>query len=129
MSKIKLLALDLDGTLLTHDKQISTENKVAIKQAQAAGVHVVITTGRPLKAIEHILKELDLLVASEYSITFNGGLVQRNNGEILSKKTFSWEWDQPIMGMLFLSTVQMSTIMVLCIQSAFIRGQGSSLNR
>lgn len=68
MSKIKLLALDLDGTLLTHDKQISTENKVAIKQAQAAGVHVVITTGRPLKAIEHILKELDLLVASEYSI-------------------------------------------------------------
>ena len=57
MSKIKLLALDLDGTLLTHDKQISTENKVAIKQAQAAGVHVVITTGRPLKAIEHILSD------------------------------------------------------------------------
>ena len=91
MSKIKLLALDLDGTLLTHDKQISSENKVAIKQAQAVGVHVVITTGRPLKAIEHILTELDLLVASEYSITFNGGLVQRNNGEILSKKTFSYD--------------------------------------
>ena len=91
MSTIKLLALDLDGTLLTHDKQISAENKAAIKQAQAAGVHVVITTGRPLKAIEHILKELDLLVASEYSITFNGGLVQRNNGEILSKKTFSYD--------------------------------------
>jgi Cof subfamily protein (haloacid dehalogenase superfamily) len=30
-------------------------------------------------------------VASEYSITFNGGLVQRNNGEILSKKTFSYD--------------------------------------
>src|SRR5574341_53556 len=91
MTKINLLALDLDGTLLTHDKQISSENKVAIKQAQAVGVHVVITTGRPLKAIEHILTELDLLVASEYSITFNGGLVQRNNGEILSKKTFSYD--------------------------------------
>jgi Cof subfamily protein (haloacid dehalogenase superfamily) len=91
MTKIKLLALDLDGTLLSHDKTISDENKKAIKQAQAAGVHVVITTGRPLKAIEHILKELDLLVATEYSITFNGGLVQRNNGEILSKKTFSYD--------------------------------------
>ena len=30
MSTIKLLALDLDGTLLTHDKQISAENKAAI---------------------------------------------------------------------------------------------------
>src|SRR5574341_1113301 len=91
MTKINLLALDLDGTLLTHDKKISDENKAAIKAAQAQGVHVVITTGRPLKAIEHILSELDLLVASEYSITFNGGLVQRNNGEILSQKTFSYE--------------------------------------
>lgn len=91
MTKIKLLALDLDGTLLTHDKKISDENKRAIKAAQAKGVHVVITTGRPLKAIEHILRELDLLVATEYSITFNGGLVQRNNGEILSKKTFSYD--------------------------------------
>lgn len=91
MTKIKLLALDLDGTLLTHDKRVSDENKAAIKQAQAAGVHVVITTGRPLKAIEHILTELDLLVATEYSITFNGGLVQRNNGEILSKKAFSYD--------------------------------------
>ena len=88
MSKIKLLALDLDGTLLTHDKQISAENKAAIKQAQAMGVHVVITTGRPLKAIEHILKALDLLVASEYSITFNGGLVQRNNERFSRRKHF-----------------------------------------
>ncbi|MDR1606061.1 MAG: Cof-type HAD-IIB family hydrolase [Streptococcaceae bacterium] len=90
MTKIKLLALDLDGTLLSHDKTISEANQAALKAAQAAGVQVVITTGRPLKAIEHILKALDLLVASAYSITFNGGLVQRNNGEILSKKTFSY---------------------------------------
>lgn len=91
MSNIQLLALDLDGTLLTHDKKISAQNKAAIQAAQAAGIHVVITTGRPLKAIEHILEALDLLVASEYSITFNGGLVQRNNGEILSKNTFSYD--------------------------------------
>ncbi|GFH42030.1 haloacid dehalogenase [Lactococcus hodotermopsidis] len=90
MTKIKLLALDLDGTLLTSEKTISAENKAAIKLAQSAGVHVVITTGRPLKAIEHILTALDLLDDTQYSITFNGGLVQRNNGEILSKKTFSY---------------------------------------
>ncbi|GFH40334.1 Cof-type HAD-IIB family hydrolase [Lactococcus insecticola] len=91
MTKIKLLALDLDGTLLRDDKSISDENKLALKKAKRAGVKVVITTGRPLKAIEHILDELDLRDDADYSITFNGGLVQKNTGEILSKKSFTYE--------------------------------------
>lgn len=41
---------------------------------------MVITTGRPLKAIGNLLEELDLLDHDDYSITFNGGLVQRNTG-------------------------------------------------
>ena len=45
MSEIKLLALDLDGTLFTKDKQVTAENRVALKAAEAKGVHVVITTG------------------------------------------------------------------------------------
>ena len=51
MSEIKLLALDLDGTLFTKDKQVTDENRAALKAAEAEGVHVVITTGRPLPAI------------------------------------------------------------------------------
>ncbi len=47
MSEIKLLALDLDGTLFTKDKQVTAENRAALKAAEAKGVHVVITTGRP----------------------------------------------------------------------------------
>lgn len=85
MFNIKLLALDLDGTLFTTNKEVTTENRAALKQAEAKGVHVVITTGRPLAAIEHILEDLDLYDDKHYSVTFNGGLVQRNNGEILSK--------------------------------------------
>ena len=53
MSEIKLLALDLDGTLFTKDKQVTVENREALKAAEAKGVHVVITTGRPLPAIDH----------------------------------------------------------------------------
>ena len=47
MSEIKLLALDLDGTLFTKDKQVAAENRAALKAAEAKGVHVVITIGRP----------------------------------------------------------------------------------
>ena len=46
MSEIKLLALDLDGTLFTKDKQVTAENRAALKAAEAKGVHVVITTAQ-----------------------------------------------------------------------------------
>lgn len=92
MADIKLIALDLDGTLLTTDKKISEENLAALKAAQQQGVKVVLTTGRPLKAMEFFLHELGTDgQADEYTITFNGGLVQRNTGEILDKTVFAYD--------------------------------------
>lgn len=83
---IKLIAIDLDGTLLDSKKAISERNKQALLKAKAAGVKVVICTGRPLAAIEVYLEELQLRDAGDYSITFNGGLVQKNDtGEIIEK--------------------------------------------
>jgi Cof subfamily protein (haloacid dehalogenase superfamily) len=46
MPKIKLLAIDLDGTLLTSDKKISKDNIRAIQLAKQAGVRVVLASGR-----------------------------------------------------------------------------------
>lgn len=83
---IKLVAIDLDGTLLNSQKQISDEDKSTLKQAKQNGVKVVICTGRPLAAITGYLTELDLNDPGDYSITFNGGLVQKNDtGEIIEK--------------------------------------------
>lgn len=86
---IKLIALDLDGTLLTSDKRISEANKKALQAARDRGVYVVLTTGRPLQAIGTFLEELDLLGEGQYSITFNGGLVQENTGRVLDKIGFT----------------------------------------
>lgn len=90
MMSIKLIAMDLDGTLFTDQKEVTQRNQQALQKAREKGVHVVVTTGRPLKAIEYLLEELDLITKDSYSITFNGGLVQNNQGEILDKKEMSY---------------------------------------
>lgn len=82
----KLIALDMDGTLLNSKKTISKENKEAIKAAKAKGVKVVLATGRPLKGIEKYLKELDLVNDGDFAIAFNGALVQEvKTGNVLSE--------------------------------------------
>lgn len=91
MTKIRLVALDLDNTLLDDHKNISKANKEAIQKAIDLGVKVVITTGRPLRAIDHILKELGLNHSKGYSVTFNGGLIQRNDGYLLAQESLSYE--------------------------------------
>jgi len=49
----KLLAVDMDGTLLNSDRTISKGNKEAIKKAIEKGFRVVITSGRGLKGLDN----------------------------------------------------------------------------
>ena len=58
MADIKLIALDLDGTLLTTDKRLTDRTKETLKAARDRGIKVVLTTGRPLKARDFLLHEL-----------------------------------------------------------------------
>ena len=53
--KYKLIALDIDGTLLTTDKQLPQENIDAMRAAVEAGAHVMIATGRPYRAASWVL--------------------------------------------------------------------------
>jgi HAD superfamily hydrolase (TIGR01484 family) len=54
----KLIALDMDGTLLTTDKNVSVKTEAAIKAAREKGVKVVLASGRPLNGITRYLEEL-----------------------------------------------------------------------
>ena len=76
LMNIKLVAVDLDGTLLTDNREITSEVFEAVQDAKRAGVKVVITTGRPISGVQKILQELKLTDPGDYVITFNGGLVQ-----------------------------------------------------
>lgn len=69
---IRLVAIDLDGTLLSPDKTISPANKQALLDAEAAGVHVVICTGRPLSGVRPIFEEIGFKSIHSYSVINNG---------------------------------------------------------
>lgn len=72
----KLIALDMDGTLLNSDKVISAENKDAIARARAAGVKVVLASGRPLEGMQSKLDELNINGEDDFVLFYNGSMVQ-----------------------------------------------------
>ncbi|WP_453560996.1 HAD-IIB family hydrolase [Streptomyces sp. NPDC055103] len=66
---IKLIAIDMDGTLLNDEQLISDENRKAIREAEDKGVYVVISTGRTLMTCRELAESLKL---SSFLITANG---------------------------------------------------------
>ncbi|MDY6012535.1 sugar-phosphatase [Clostridium sp.] len=73
----KLIALDMDGTLLNDDKVVSERNKEALRKAKELGVYVVLASGRPIEGLLKFLEELDLLGEDDYVLSYNGCLVQK----------------------------------------------------
>lgn len=83
---IKLVTIDIDGTLLNEKRQITPEVNEAIQKAKAAGVYIVLCTGRPLPGVQAELSELELTTESDYVITYNGSLIQNvHTGEVIAR--------------------------------------------
>ena len=74
---IKLVAIDIDGTLLNSAGQLTTGVKAALQSAKKKGVRIVLCTGRPLPGVQEQLNELNLFQDNDYVITYNGALVQQ----------------------------------------------------
>jgi Cof subfamily protein (haloacid dehalogenase superfamily) len=83
----KLIAIDMDGTLLKEDKTLSKETCRVIKKAHSKGIKIVLSTGRPLRGIEQYLEKLNLVSDKDYAVTFNGAVVQNiKTKEIIAEK-------------------------------------------
>lgn len=82
--KIKMIGFDLDGTLLTSDKQLSERTRKVMEDAIAQGVVMVPATGRPLSGVP---KELLEFPGIRYVVTANGARVL----DIVDKKTMTEE--------------------------------------
>ena len=89
---IKLIAIDMDGTLLLPDHTISPAVKAAIAAARERGVNVVLTTGRPYAGVHSYLKELHMEQPGDYCITYNGALVQKaGDGSTVAQTALSYD--------------------------------------
>ena len=71
---VKLIALDMDGTLLNEHGLLAEESKEALMQAMEQGVHVVIATGRVFSALP---QDVVTVPGIEYAITSNGANIIR----------------------------------------------------
>lgn len=93
MREIKLLALDLDGTLTNSRKEVSEKNKEYIWRAQSKGVSIILASGRPVIGIKKVADELNLWNRGGYILAYNGGqIIDCTTREDLIKQTISPEY-------------------------------------
>lgn len=106
MSDIKLIALDLDGTLLNHEGLITADTKAALKCASERGVHIVISTGRPLNGVP--LDQLEGL-GVDYAITTNGAAIYRiSTNELLFENGMDFALAGPVLKYLLTKDIHIS---------------------
>ncbi|NEW65984.1 sugar-phosphatase [Carnobacteriaceae bacterium zg-84] len=92
MTNIKMVAIDIDGTLLNSKGELTPKVKETIKKATQKGVKIVLCTGRPTKGVENLLNELDLMSDEQYVISYNGSLVQSTNKkQIVQSYSFTFK--------------------------------------
>ncbi|WP_424950261.1 Cof-type HAD-IIB family hydrolase [Deinococcus sp.] len=77
LGQIALIATDLDGTLLNTGHALSARNAAALKRAQEAGLVVVLVTGRPIRMVLPLARELGL---HGHVICTNGAATHRLPG-------------------------------------------------
>src|ERR1700712_4601325 len=75
---VRMIAVDMDGTLLGADGRVSAKNLAAVKAAEAAGIEVVVATGRRHCYAMRILRELGL--GAERALVSSNGTVTRTVG-------------------------------------------------
>lgn len=84
---VRMIAMDLDGTLLTDDKRVTAKNREAIRAAREKGVRIVPCSGRSPRSIHRILRELDLDQPGEYYIVSNGAcILEGGTGKVIESK-------------------------------------------
>ena len=72
MPDIRLIAIDLDGTLLTDDKQVCGSACEALQRAAAKGIKVVIASARPPRSVRAFYHQLGL---DTWQINYNGAMI------------------------------------------------------
>lgn len=89
MSKYRIIALDLDGTLTRSDKKISPYTRSVLIKAQEMGTKVVLASGRPTNGMAFLAEELCMDRFGGMILAFNGGeITDCSSGRIIHQVPF-----------------------------------------
>ena len=89
---LRLLVMDLDGTLTNDEKHILPETKAALMRLQRDGVRLVLASGRPTPGIMPLVRELQMDRFGGFILSFNGGMViDAQTGAVLHCQTLTAE--------------------------------------
>lgn len=92
MEEYKLIATDMDDTLLNKNHMISKENREAIIDIQKKGIKFVLASGRPSFAMFEYAKELRMHEYGGYILGFNGGeIIDLSKGKTIFEKTLKMD--------------------------------------
>lgn len=87
--RIKMIGLDMDGTLLTTEKKMTAYTKQILEKALEQGIEVVLSTGRSITGIP---KELLEMPGMKYAVTINGArIIDLQINEVIYENTLSME--------------------------------------
>ena len=92
---IRLLVSDIDGTLVTRDKQLTPAAHAAADRLAAAGVALALTSSRPPHGIEVFARALDLTTPRG---AFNGAVITDPAGKILSSRLLPADVARMVLG-------------------------------
>ena len=75
---IKLITIDVDGTLVTPLKRLTKENIRAIDRARDMGVHIALASGRPYSGMKPLIRKIGLDREGNFSVCQNGSYIFDN---------------------------------------------------
>ena len=91
--KYKLLVLDVDGTLVNNQKEITPRTLSTLLKVQQMGVHIVLASGRPTNGVVPLANKLELNRYGGFILSYNGGqIINAQTGELLFEKRIAPEW-------------------------------------
>ncbi len=90
--KYKLLVLDVDGTLLNNEKQISKRTLSALLKVQHMGIRIVLASGRPTSGLIPLANALELGNFGGFILSYNGcQVIKADNGEVMFERRINPE--------------------------------------
>lgn len=90
--KYKLLVLDVDGTLLNNEKEISKRTLSTLLKAQHTGIRIVLASGRPTSGLLPLAKALEMGNFGGFIVSYNGAqIINAENGEVMFDKRINPE--------------------------------------